>query len=138
MGEAERQRWEDGAALRAMGITFAYMQEMASALRIRRISEDDAIGLKSMGITPERVRGIVDAGYRGITVDELHELAAMSITPAYIRELAAAGWRGLSIDELVELKAIGVSPEFARKARRQGLASCAEELVELRATTGSL
>lgn len=127
----------ESPALRAMGITPAYMAEMASALRVAQISEDDALELKAMNVSPEHVRGLVAAGYAGISIDDIHELAAMAVTPAYIRGLAAAGFRGLSVDELVELKAVGVTAEFAREARRKGLAACAEELAELRVTGGA-
>lgn len=130
--EARAGKWAEAAALRAMGITPDYMAEMASAFRVRRISEDDATELRAMNISPEMVRGMVNAGYARISIDELHELAAMSVTPDYVRGLASAGFRGLSIDELVELKAVGVTAAFAREAHEKGLASCAEELAELR------
>lgn len=132
----EERRAEE-AEMRAMGITPAYMAEMASALRVGRISTDDATELKAMNISPEMVRGIVAAGYARISIDELQELAAMAITPAYVRGLAAAGFRGLTVDELVELKAVGVTADFAREAHRKGLAGCAEELAELR-TSGRI
>lgn len=129
--EARSEQWAEDAGLRAMGITPAYMAEMASALRVRQISADDATELKAVGISPDMVRGIVGAGYARISIDELQELAAMSVTPAYVRGLMAAGFRGLSIDELVELKAMGVTAEFAQRARQKGLANCVDELVDL-------
>lgn len=132
-----QERWAEDAALRAMGVTPAYMAEMASALRVGRISTDDATELRAMNISPEMVRGIVAAGYARISIDELQELAAMAVTPAYVRGLAAAGFRGLTVDELVELKAVGVTADFAREAHRKGLAGCAEELAELR-TSGRI
>ena len=138
--EREAQIREDRAeraALRAMGVTPDYMAEMASALRVSRISADDAAELKVMNVSPEMVRGMVAAGYARISIDQLQELAAMAVTPAYVRGLAAAGFRGLTVDELVELKAVGVTADFAREARRQGLATCADELSELR-TSGRI
>lgn len=127
----EEDQAED-AELRAMGLTRVYMAAMASALRLERISTDDLAALKAMNISPDMVRGMVAAGYARISVDELQELAAMAVTPAYVRGLAAAGFRGLSVDELVGLKAVGVTADFAGEARRKGLATCAEELIELR------
>ena len=140
--ERQAQRYEyqyetETSAPIAMGVTPAYMAEMASAFRVRRMNVDDATELKSMNVSPAMVRGIVAAGYAGISVDDIAELAAMAITPAYIRGLAAAGFSGLTIDELVDLKAVGVTPAFAQEARRKGLAGCVEELAELKSLGGA-
>ena len=56
-----------------MGVTPAYMAEMASAFRVRRMNVDDATELKSMNVSPAMVRGIVAAGYAGISVDDIAE-----------------------------------------------------------------
>ncbi|MCG2840520.1 M56 family metallopeptidase [Sandaracinobacter sp. RS1-74] len=127
-----RQQAMQDPALWAMGVTPAYLAQMALAFGVPRISADDAVEMKAMGLSPGFVRGIVAAGYPGISLDELHELIAMGVTPGYIRGLAAAGFQKLSVDELVQLRAVGVTVEFARDAHRKGLAGCADELAELR------
>ncbi len=118
--------------MQMMGVTEAWVADMAAALNLPRIDPGDAVGLKAMGASPARVRELRAAGVKDLTADSLLELAAIGVTPEFVRDLAAAGFSGLSTDALVELKAVGVTRAFAEKARRDGRARTADELVELR------
>ncbi|WP_199554358.1 M56 family metallopeptidase [Sandaracinobacteroides hominis] len=124
------------AEMRSMGISPGWMVEMARAMGRSRISVDDAMELKSMGISPSRVRDYAAAGYPRIKVDDLVELAAMGISPGYVREMVAAGFAGLKSDDLAELRSMGVSPTFARRMREERGVTSIDELVELRLNGG--
>jgi beta-lactamase regulating signal transducer with metallopeptidase domain len=120
------------AALRALGVTEEWKAAMASALALRALDDGDAMGLKALGMSPDKARDLRAAGVKDLTPDGLMELAALGVTGAYVRELAAAGYKELCTDSLVELKAVGVTGAFAETARREGRARTTDELVELR------
>jgi beta-lactamase regulating signal transducer with metallopeptidase domain len=127
---------DDLAAMRAMGVTPAFMAEVAAARGIEGLSIDDAVELKALGVTPDGIRAMAAAGYPRLSVDDLTEFAALGVTADWVRGLAAAGFRNLSVDSLVELKAMGVTPAFAERARRTRGITTADDLVELKATGG--
>jgi hypothetical protein len=122
--------------MRAMGVTPAYMAEMASAIGEESISPDEAMQLKAMGITADRARGLSSAGLGKLDIDDLTELAALAVTPDYIRGLTSAGLRDLCVDDLLALKAMNVTPQFAERAIRERGVKTADEIVELKATGG--
>lgn len=122
----------------ALGVTPEYIGAMrAAAPKLRELEAGEFSGLRAVGVTPEYARELVAAGFPSIDEDELVSARAIGLTGGYIRAMKAAGVNG-TLDDFVQLRAVGVDPEFAARARRSGVKiTNADDLVELRALSGS-
>lgn len=80
----------------------------------------------------ERSRSI-DSGER-LSVDELIELRAVGVTPEYIQQMRALGLGDLTYRDVVSMRANGVTPEYVKAMRDAGLdVKDARTVVSLRA-----
>ena len=103
----------------------------ASSNSLRRVSDDELVGLHVIGITPAYARELAAAGYPNITPDQLSGARAMGLTGRYAREMNDAGARA-SIEDLIAMKAVGVSPSFVKRARARGVdVSNSDALIEM-------
>jgi hypothetical protein len=101
-------------ALSALGVTGAYVGEMARAgYRPRDI--DTLIQFKALNITPQWIGGFVRMGYANLPGDELVQLKALDITPDFIAAFDRIGYGHLPVDQLVQLKAMNITPEFVQR-----------------------
>jgi|GEM_PF-514949 len=128
----------------------------------QQLSVDQLVALKVAGVTPERVRQLVDMGYTptvsnlvgmghaGVTPDyaqamntrfgrklEAHELTRLrhlGVTPEYIESLKAAGFPTDDPDALVRARAVGVDEAYVRELKAVGYTQLSlDELAHLRA-----
>jgi beta-lactamase regulating signal transducer with metallopeptidase domain len=65
--------------------------------------------------------------------DRLIEMKAVGMTPDYIAQLRQAGFSETDMDDFVEARAVGVTPEFAREMRRYDPSVDLSDVVEARA-----
>ncbi|HYI43377.1 MAG TPA: M56 family metallopeptidase, partial [Sphingomicrobium sp.] len=122
-------------AMRAVGVTREYAAALqAAAPHLGRLSADDLIELKAVGVTGDYVHELARAGLRGLPKDDLVEARAVGIRGEYVRDLAAAGYSGLTLDQLVELRAVGVTGGYIERLKRAGYGRFSvDKLVEMKA-----
>jgi beta-lactamase regulating signal transducer with metallopeptidase domain len=111
---------ETAIELKALGITPEYVAAMrAASPALRRVSNDDIVGMKAVGVTPRYVQELAQAGFGNLDADDLTEARAVGLTADYMRRIRATGVR-VSLDDLVELRAMGITPEELARAHVTG------------------
>jgi len=132
-----RKRHGSAAAMAAVGVTPEYIGAMrAAAPHLRSQDPDIYVSMRSVGVTPQFARELLNAGFPRLSPDQIVEARAVGLTGSYVRSLRAAGVRG-SFDDFIQLRAVGVTPQFAQRVRNAGYRSIsADDLVELQALGG--
>lgn len=119
---------------KAFGITPDYAARIRAAAPGLRIDDDDLVGLRAVGVTPEWLGAMSRAGYRASDVGDLTGARAVGISPSYVAEMAAVGYRGIDLGDLTALKALGVTGSYVRELRASGITGLSpQKLIELRA-----
>ena len=122
-------------ATRALGITPEYAASIRSALAGVRIDDDDLVGLRAVGATPDWVRAMSQAGYRTNDVGDLTGARAVGVSRAYVAELAGAGLRNVSLGDLTAMRALGVTGGSIKRLREAGYTGLTpSRIIELQAT----
>ncbi|WP_205480867.1 M56 family metallopeptidase [Sphingomonas arenae] len=125
---------ESAMAAKALGVSPDYAARIRSAAPGLRIDDDDLLGMKAVGVTPEWLAAMSRAGYRPRDVGDLTGARAVGINPAYVAEMAAVGYRGIDLGDLTAMKALGVTGSYVRELRASGITGLSpEKLIELRA-----
>jgi beta-lactamase regulating signal transducer with metallopeptidase domain len=93
--------------------------EMIGAAGYPNLSVDELIAFKTMGVTPEYLRGLRDEGLHP-SAREVIAMRTMGVTPEYVSELRRAGYSNLSSRELIACRTQGVNPETVRKLNSLG------------------
>lgn len=121
-------------ATKALGITPEYAASIRSALAGVRIDDDDLVGLRAVGATPDWVRAMSQAGYRTSDIDDLTGARAVGVSPAYVAALASAGLRNVSLGDLTAMRALGVTGGSIKRLREAGYTGLTpSRIIELRA-----
>jgi len=107
----------------------SYIDAMKAA-GLGDLSVDDLIALKSMGVTPEYIKGLQAEGVKADT-EQLLAMKSQGITPEYIHEMRASGIEA-SGEDLVGMKALGVTPEYIREMRAAGISANADDLMGMK------
>ncbi|HEY6194022.1 MAG TPA: M56 family metallopeptidase [Candidatus Eisenbacteria bacterium] len=110
---------DDLIGLRAMGVRPEDIREMRALFP--RASLKAITGMKAVGVTSEFVRKMRDAGLQVRTAEDAQGLAAVGVTPRFIRAMRDAGLEVNSAQEAQGLAAVGVTPEFIGAMRDAGL-----------------
>ena len=125
---------ERARTFKALGVTGDYAAAIRAAAPYARIADDDLIGMKAVGLTPDWLREMTRAGYRPDDVDDLVGARAVGVSPAYVANLASAGYRNLPLDDLTSMRALNVTGDYIRSLRQAGIGGLTpDKLVELRA-----
>jgi len=120
-------------AMKAVGLTPAYGAALRAAAPHLRLSADELIEMKAVGVSPGLVRDLASAGFTRPSADDLVSARAVGVTGAYIRSMNAVGARGSTIDDYVDMRAAGVTPDFAERFRRRGMrVTSTDQLVKLK------
>ncbi|GAM99011.1 regulatory sensor-transducer of BlaR1/MecR1 family [alpha proteobacterium U9-1i] len=110
------------AQLRTFDITPQWLDNMEREIaNVRQLPLDDIVALAALGVTPQYIRSLSDAGYRNLDIDELKAFAAHEISPAFIRELATAGYADLAANDLIALRVAGIDAQYIRSMESVGL-----------------
>jgi len=124
---------ESAIALKAIGATPEYIAAMRSVAPQLRLSNDDLVQLRSVGVTPDFVQELARAGYRAVDADEITSAYAVGVRSDYIRGMAAAGYPRLPLEDLTQLRAVGVTPADVQRYRRAGFSRIdVDDLVEMK------
>jgi beta-lactamase regulating signal transducer with metallopeptidase domain len=107
----------------------SYIDAMKAA-GLNDLSVDDLIALKSMGVTPEYIKGLQAEGVK-IDPEQLLAMKSQGITPEYIHEMRALGVEAHG-DDLVGMKAMGVTPQYIKEMRAAGINANADELMGMK------
>jgi beta-lactamase regulating signal transducer with metallopeptidase domain len=103
------------------------------------VSDENLIAMKSLGITPEFVKGIQTAGFPNVETDEVISMKALGISIDEIKAYQKLGFRNISIDEVISAKATGVTPAYISSMKKQGHNfNSVDKYVETKAVTGSI
>lgn len=106
--------------LKATGVTWAYVDEIERvAPWLGPLSDQDAIEMKAVGVTPDFIRDLAAAGFADVSKQVLVEARGVGMSGAYARSMAAAGFHG-SLQRLVEARALGLLPADVSRQRRFG------------------
>ena len=83
---------------------------------------DNAIAMKTVGVTPEYVAEMRAAApeLRGAEASDLIGMKAVGVTPDYVRGLYAAGIRDFDASDLAGARAVGVDGNYVREMRAAG------------------
>jgi beta-lactamase regulating signal transducer with metallopeptidase domain len=119
---------------RALGITADYAAGIRAAAPGVRIDDDDLVGLRAVGVTPDWLRAMTQAGYGASDVGDLTGARAVGVSPSYVADLASAGLRNVSLDHLTAMRALGITGRSVRDLRAAGYRDLTpDRLVELQA-----
>lgn len=125
---------DDLITLRSVGVTPEYISQMRNT-GFGNISLDDIVAMRSVGVTPEYVSQIRGSGIEIKNAEDLVTLRSMGVNPEYVKEMAGAGYRNLSARELVELRSMNVSPAFVKTLADAGYTNLSvRDLVRLAAS----
>lgn len=125
---------ERAIAAKAIGITPDYAARIRAAAPALRIDEDELVGMRAVGITPEWLGEMVRSGYSVRDADDLTGARAVGIDGAYVADLAAAGLRGVPLEDLTAMRALGIDGRYIRKLQAAGMTRLSpDRLIELRA-----
>ena len=94
---------------------------------------DKIIQLASMGVSPEYVEKMRDAGLGDLSTGEVVELSSLGVTPEFVEELREVGLGDLTVREVVELSQMGVTPDFIAGMRDAGFSDITVDDVVRRA-----
>ncbi len=115
---ADRSEEEVLLSLALIDLTTDYVRSIRPLFP--EISLRDARRARGVGVTPQYVKSLRDAGVDITTAREAVRLAGVNVTPRSIAELAAAGYKNLSVRDLIRLAGSGVDAKFIREASRYG------------------
>jgi bla regulator protein BlaR1 len=108
------------AEFKAVGASPAYVAAIRAAARGVRLADHDIVQLAAIGVTPDYVRDLAQAGYARMKVRDIVQARAGGISAEYARGMAAAGYGHLPILSLIQLKQVGVTPGDVSRYRRAG------------------
>ncbi|HXH52704.1 MAG TPA: M56 family metallopeptidase [Sphingomicrobium sp.] len=121
-------------AMKAVGATPEYVQSIRRAAPHMRFDHDDIVAFAALGVSPAYLRELASAGYSRITADDLTAAKAIGVSGAYARSIAASGYGLLPVDRLIELKAVGVTASDIERYRRAlGRLPSVDKLVAMKA-----
>lgn len=102
-------RIQTAIARQAVGADAAYAKALRSALPHVRISDEQLVELRAVGVTREYVRGLAAAGYRGLPLSTVVELRALQVMPGDIARARKSAGRLPTPQEMVKIKALGIA-----------------------------
>jgi beta-lactamase regulating signal transducer with metallopeptidase domain/N-acetylglutamate synthase-like GNAT family acetyltransferase len=133
IGEGGKLSVDDLIELRSVGVTPAYIDAMRGA-GLGELSLSEIEEMKAVGVSLEYIRALHDAGIKFDGVHNLIELRAVGVTPDYVSQMHAAGYTNLTTKQLTELRAVGVTPAYVKQLADAGYRNATpRELAELRA-----
>jgi len=74
------------------------------------LSREEALRLRTHGVTPDLLRTLRSTGYENLSVTDLERLGSHGISDFDLRLFEARGHRNLPVDEMVRMKVNGIIP----------------------------
>jgi beta-lactamase regulating signal transducer with metallopeptidase domain len=118
-------------ALKAVGATPEYVASIRAVAPQLRLTGDDLVQLRGVGVTAEFIQELARQGYRNLDVDDISGAYAVGVRSDYDRGMAAAGYPRISLRERTERRDVGVTPGDVERFRRAGFTHLdVDELVQ--------
>lgn len=131
IGENGKLTVDDLITLRSVGVTPEYISQMRST-GLGDLTLNDIVAMRSQGVTPDYVTQMRNSGIEIKSAMDILTLRSMGVSASYVKEMAGAGYRSLSARELVELRSMNVSPAFVKALADAGYANLSvRDLVRL-------
>ena len=131
---AKRLSAEDLVSMRAVGVTPEYVAQMREHGGAS-MTADEIIGAKAAGVDPAYIRTMRGI-FPGVDIDELVGASALHIEPAFARDMKSH-FPDIDIDDVIALRAMGVDCDFVTDMQKAGVKMrSADDAIELRATGG--
>jgi beta-lactamase regulating signal transducer with metallopeptidase domain len=123
---------DDLITLRSVGVTPEYITQMR-ATGLGDLSLDDIVAMRVQGVTPDYVSQMRKTGFDIATADQIVSMRVQGVTPDYVSQMRAAGFEIKSIDKIVALRVQGVTPDYVSQMRKSGLeVKSVEDIITLR------
>ena len=106
--------------LKAVGASPAYAAAIRAAAPGVRLADRDILQLRAIGVTPDYLQDLAQAGYVRMGVRDIVMARTAGISADYARAMAAAGYGHLRILSLIQLRGVGVTPGDVSRYRRSG------------------
>jgi bla regulator protein blaR1 len=98
----------DFAGMKAVGVTPEYTRGLVAA-GFRNITADELTEARAVGLTGDYARAFANAGVR-LSIDDYVQLRAVGVPTDFIQKLHRAGYVVRDADKLVEMWAVGIRP----------------------------
>jgi beta-lactamase regulating signal transducer with metallopeptidase domain len=115
--------------MKAVGLSPEYVREMQQAGFDG--SADDLVGARAVGVTPEFAREMRRFSPNA-DLDAVVEAKAVGLSPQFIGEVRGV-FPGINLDGLVEFAAVGVTADYVRSMQRLFPQVTSDEIVEMKA-----
>jgi Zn-dependent protease with chaperone function len=109
---------EQLAAMRAYGVSAAYVTEMAAS-GYGGLDADALINFRLLGINPAYVAELSRLGYGGLPANTVIDFRLYGVSPAYISELAAQGLSQVPAGKLVAFRRLGIDARYVKQIRSE-------------------
>ena len=111
---------ETAIEMKTMGVSSEYVAAIrAASPALRNAGLDEIMGLKTLGVTPQYVRDLANAGFGDLGVEDIEKVRAVGLTADYMRRVRATGVSA-NLEDMMELKTMGVTPEELARAHASG------------------
>lgn len=131
--ESKKLTVDDLITLRSVGVTPEYIQQIRS-LGLGDLSLDDIVDMRVLGVKPEEVSKLRGAGLGSLSAKDIASLRAQGVTAEYVTGLRAAGVTIANVKDALSLRSVNVTPEFVKSLADAGYANLpVRDLVRLRA-----
>jgi len=114
IGESGRLSVDDLITLRTVGVTPDYVHQMRSAFG-DRLTLDDVVAMRVQDVTPEYLRAMRSAGMDIKSGGDAVALAVQGVKPAFVKSLRDAGYTNLTVSDVVRLAVSGVNADYIRE-----------------------
>ncbi|HVR37932.1 MAG TPA: M56 family metallopeptidase [Thermoanaerobaculia bacterium] len=110
--DSEKLSIDELVQLRVMGVTPEYVSDIRKVFPAATIRQ--MVSLRAVGVTPEYLRDMLAAGAPIKTARDATTLRSLGVQPEFVKSLADAGYANLSVKDLTRLAAAGVNADYIR------------------------
>lgn len=113
-GHGKRLDLQQLSALRAMGVTAGYVQELRD-VGLTDLTADMLRSMRAVGVDADYIQSMREAGLQNLDLNVLVNMRAVGVTPEWIHEMQQVGISDLNADTLITLRATGVDAAYIRE-----------------------
>jgi len=120
--------------LRSLGIDGPYMRAMQAAFAAPEpIDPEQLIPLRSLGVSPQYLSELRDAGLPLSGPDDAIRARALHVDAPYVLGLGHAGYAHLGFEDVLRLRSVGIDAGFIERVEAHGFAHpTLEQLIRLK------
>jgi len=90
----------------------AYVTKVVTLYREdESLAVEDLVRMSIHGATPDNIRALQAAGYRGMVVEDVIKFRIHKVTPEFITALNDRGYKNIMAEDLVKMRIHKVTPE---------------------------